>query len=190
MPYLEQLGPRDCLSPFVFTELRAPASPLFALAPENWTADLLFLGQFPQLGVGIPYLGPSQIIRWDITDQQWSAIMHGAPLSVAREVIPVFGGQVAVVFTPDGVSAAAGLAWEQAALLTGNWYADPLRSTFPNDTYDVSRMPAGPQAGQWFAPPEFLLADWLYFAGDVVWPAQSGTPAPAPSFAPPSLPPS
>lgn len=169
VPHLEQLEPRDGPTTsfgFNIVEVRAPlniaaqpGNPFAALAAALFDTNvLLFLGQFPQLHLGIPSV-PHELIRYDVTPAQWQALF-GMPPTTGRWVAPVAGGQMPIVFVPDGINAISGLQWEQSALLRGWWYGDPPGIT------NAAAIPPGPQAGQPFTAPNFVFADVLFANGN------------------------
>jgi hypothetical protein len=170
IPHLEVLENRSAAASLAFDMLEYPAPPNMtsALAVQVDTDVLLFLGQFPQLHFGIPYVGPNEVIRWDITQSQWEAILGtGQPLSVAREVCWVFGGDVPCFLVPPGVGVspgdqtAAGLLWEESCLAQGWWFSDPP------GVNQASLIPPGPQGGEQFEEPDFFLADALFVSDEL-----------------------
>lgn len=163
VPRLEALEDRCAPSSFFFTETRAPANVTNLYAAMADTALLLFAGQFPALHLGIPSQGSQQIIRYDVTPEQWAGIIGGPP-STGRWVASVAGGFVPIVFVCDGVNPQPGLTWETTCFANGWALEDP-----PDVTSVVAIPPGGPQASLNFGGVNFLPADALVLSGNPLW---------------------
>lgn len=158
---LERLESR--LAPSQIFEYQAPANVYSAFAAEMDVSILLWAHQFSTFG--IPYVGTDEIIRLDVTPQQWAAIMDGYPPSTARTVGDVLGGIVPIILVDTALSpesAADGVNWELTCLDRGWWTVDPKVKS-------AAEIPLGPDIGRTIDPPDFLLCDYLFMAGDPVF---------------------
>src|SRR5579875_3876326 len=113
---LEELEPRvlcsaDYSAQYRVVEFALPDQISNLIQVEQLTAATLVLGQF---GAGVSY-SPNLVIRYDLSDAQ--ALELYGDLTTAREVLPILGGQVPVVFAPNsliphGDNTYGGLSWE------------------------------------------------------------------------------
>lgn len=137
--------------------------PVFLTGPnlERGVEAALLLGQLTDGRLGIAYEGPEQIIRLDFPRVPWE---YDVP---AREIVPALFGTVPVILAPTdsatvGQPFSGGVWWERASLEMG-WYTTDWPGE--NGSYPILDMPAGPQFGQGFLPPNWELADILFALG-------------------------
>jgi hypothetical protein len=151
IPTIQQLESR-----YSVCEMPAPVNMTSVLAVEFDTLALTVWGQF---GHGLPNK-PNELVIYNVTAEQWSAINPGIPPTTERFIVNMPGGEVPVIVAAPG-TLRGGLPWELTCLYQGWWSIDP-------PTNNIHAIPAGPEYGEVMTPPNLLLIDWLLI-NDTPW---------------------